>query len=70
MDICGGEFLLIYLCNFHVLSHLLLMYICKLHWNRIRSMSSVAWSIVSNQEMMPEKLMQEISGKEWEVGVI
>ena len=28
-----GESLLIYICNFHVLSHLLLIYICKLHWN-------------------------------------
>jgi hypothetical protein len=28
-----GKFLLIYICNFHVLSHLLLIYICKLHWN-------------------------------------
>ena len=28
-----GEFLLIYISNFHVLSHLLLIYICKLHWN-------------------------------------
>ena len=27
------HFLLIYICNFHVLSHLLLIYICKLHWN-------------------------------------
>ena len=29
----SGDFLLIYICNFHVLSHLLLIYICKLHWN-------------------------------------
>ena len=29
-----GKFLLIYICNFHVLSNLLLNYICKLHWNR------------------------------------
>ena len=28
-----GNFLLVYICNFHVLSHLLLNYICKLHWN-------------------------------------
>ena len=28
-----GNFLLIYICNFHVLSHLLMIYICKLHWN-------------------------------------
>ena len=31
---CKGNFLLIYICNFHVLSDLLLIYICKLHWNR------------------------------------
>ena len=29
----AGNFLLIYICNFHILSHLLLNYICKLHWN-------------------------------------
>ena len=29
----NGKFLLIYIYNFHVLSHLLLIYICKLHWN-------------------------------------
>ena len=30
-----GRFLMIYICNFHVLSHLLLIYICKLHWSRL-----------------------------------
>ena len=29
----SGKLLMIYMCNFHVLSHLLLIYICKLHWN-------------------------------------
>ena len=29
----SGKFLLINICNFHVLSQLLLIYICKLHWN-------------------------------------
>ena len=29
----SGKSLLIYICNFHVLSHFLLIYICKLHWN-------------------------------------
>ena len=33
-------FLLIYICNFHVLSHLLLIYICKLHWNRFARMKA------------------------------
>ena len=28
-----GKLLLIYICNFHVLSDSLLIYICKLHWN-------------------------------------
>ena len=28
------HFLLIYICNFHVLNHFLLIYICKLHWNQ------------------------------------
>jgi hypothetical protein len=27
------HFLLIYICNFHVLSDLLIIYIYKLHWN-------------------------------------
>ena len=31
----AGELLMIYTCIFHVLSHLLLIYICKLHWNDI-----------------------------------
>ena len=31
-----GELLLIYVCNFHVLSHLLLIYKCKLHWKGLR----------------------------------
>ena len=33
----GGQvhFLLICICNFHVISNLLLIYICKLHWNLI-----------------------------------
>jgi hypothetical protein len=30
-----GKLLIIYICNFHVLSHLLLIYICKLHWKAV-----------------------------------
>ena len=30
-----GNSQLIYICNFHVISHLLLIYICKLHWNEV-----------------------------------
>ena len=29
----SGKLLMICICNFHVLSNLLLIYICKLHWN-------------------------------------
>ena len=29
----SGKLLMIYICNFHVLSDLLLICICKLHWN-------------------------------------
>ena len=36
-----GKFLLIYICNFHVLSHLLFIYICKLHWNHHHQTGSV-----------------------------
>ena len=35
MELCEGKLLLIYICNFHVLSHLLLIYICKLHWKHL-----------------------------------
>jgi hypothetical protein len=32
-DLSQGDLLLIYICNFHVLSNLLLIYTCKLYWN-------------------------------------
>ena len=38
----SGEYLLIYICNFHVLSHFLLIYICKLH---VRSLLNEHWSV-------------------------
>ena len=31
------KFLLIYICNFHVLNNFLLIFICKLHWNCIKN---------------------------------
>ena len=34
-----GKSLLIHICNFHVLSHLLLIYICKLHWTCTKTRS-------------------------------
>ena len=35
-----GNFLMIYLLNFHVLNHFLLIYICKLHWNYLKRFSA------------------------------
>jgi hypothetical protein len=32
-----NHFLLIYICNFHVLNHFFLIYMCKLHWYRLRA---------------------------------
>ena len=32
-----GKLILIYMCNFHVLTHLLLIYICKFHWKITKS---------------------------------
>ena len=31
--LASGKLLMIYIWNFHVLNHLLLIYMCKLHWN-------------------------------------
>ena len=39
-QIRAGNFPLLFMCNFHVLTHLLLIYICKLHWN-VQSQLSV-----------------------------
>jgi hypothetical protein len=36
----SGEFLLIYICNFHVFNHFPLIYIYKLHWNLNHGMDS------------------------------
>jgi P-loop containing dynein motor region D4 len=33
MGVLQVHFLLICICNFHVLNHFLLIYMCKLHWN-------------------------------------
>ena len=41
MNSIEGNFLLIYICNFHVLSNLLLIYICKLHWNPTAKVQSI-----------------------------
>jgi hypothetical protein len=49
----NGNFLLICMCNFHVLSHLLLIYICKLHWN---SVFAKRFSGVETVQMRPPYL--------------
>ena len=36
----SGKSIMMYICNFHVLSNLLLIYICKLHWNRTLTVTS------------------------------
>ena len=43
-----GKSLLIYICNSHVLSNLLLIYIYKLHWNRRRLWKESAINFSSN----------------------
>ena len=45
-----GKFPLIYICNFHVLSNLLLIYICKLHWNN-QAIVLVQQLTARNEEM-------------------
>ena len=48
----SGISLLIYICNFHVLSNLLLIYICELHWNAQIFLRALT---VGNEEATPEK---------------
>ena len=38
-----GNFLLIYICNFHVLNHFLLIHICKLYWNQQSNTNNQSW---------------------------
>ena len=54
----SGKFLLIYICNFHVLSHLLLIYICKLYWNPNKGMYTEA--VVKYNELI-EKEREKIN---------
>ena len=34
---------MIHICNFHVLNHVLLIYICKLHWNQLNLLLSATF---------------------------
>ena len=64
--VATGKLLLIYICNFHVLSNLLLNFICKLHWNLlpqrppIRTLSCSTGTLFthSSNENPPSKLMR------------
>ena len=56
----SGNFLLIYICYFHVLNHFLLIYICELHWNlllrpvdiqiTLRKMSSLSVDLARSEK--------------------
>ena len=51
-----GTFFLIYIWNFHVLNHFLLIYVCKLHWNfNTMFVCQVIYRIPSNKNkcMLP-----------------
>ena len=51
-----NPFLMIYICNFHVLSNLLLIYMCKLHWNlRPPANRSAAVSRARAREAFPRR---------------
>ena len=49
-DKIKGNFLLIYVCNFHVLNHFLLIYICKLHWKSSRARWKADWTRVQGHK--------------------
>ena len=48
---------MIYICNFHVLSHLLLIYVCKLHWNLRVWLEEIQLAIFAIHITSPEKLL-------------
>ena len=57
----SGKLLVIYICIFHVLSHFLLIYICKLHWNLHRCNPYVIWTLIYHDAF--EKQREQIEGK-------
>ena len=57
----SGKFLLIYICNFHVLSNLLLIYLCKLHWNL--TMFSINCILTDKNKHVLELLSSDFKGK-------
>ena len=68
---CGGSnladwrsqvhFLMGYICNFHVLSHLLLIYICKLHWNLCHSACRLSFAELCGQRAEENKAQRRFS---------
>ena len=61
----SGKSLLIYICNFHVLSNLLLIYICKLHWNQGQIAQIMQNLLRSNdmREKLADSGYEEIDGR-------
>ena len=61
---CAGNFLLIYICNFHVLNHFLLIYVCKLHWNPAilwqRGLAAEALALVEHRRDAPSKQLIDL----------
>ena len=46
---------MIFICNFHVLSNLLLIYICKLHWIQV-----VAYKRADNQKIEGKRIVVDV----------
>ena len=63
-----GNFLLIYICNFHVLNHLLLIFICKLHWKVLMTMDkSMLMSPDDIALQHYQKMLQRLCLKSWHI---
>jgi RNA pol II accessory factor, Cdc73 family, C-terminal len=58
----SGNFLLIYICNFHVLNLFLRIYICKLHWgsyNAFEFLSEAKWTSIEDRKRSGGKREKE-----------
>jgi hypothetical protein len=55
---------MIFICNFHVLSHLLLIYICKLHWNQAALSSASVVGICDDIVLDPTSSVGH-AGRSW-----
>ena len=63
----SGKLLLIYICNFHVLSHLLLIHICKLHWNLRYQLRTEGEKLISQETLVNLRELITILRKKREV---